>query len=154
MTHTHAWAAGLLEGEGFFDLKHGTLPLISCEMTDEDVVGLLPIIFGGVCTPQKQRKENWKPTWRWRIYGDEAITAMNDILPWMRERRSNKIKSIIASYAIVKQNRLDKLEQHEEAARLWLNKEGSLREIAKLFHISHETIRSTALRLKAESELE
>jgi len=94
-----AWLAGLLEGEGSFLLKKDKYPLISIEMTDEDVIRRAAVLLGRpesvlACQP---RAVDHKPTWRVAVQ-DQTLAAslMMTLYPLMGERRRSKIKEVLS----------------------------------------------------------
>jgi hypothetical protein len=98
--HDVAWLAGLLEGEGCFTLA-GKDPHIQLNMTDKDVVGQAAFLFGGMKVGMRNAAiGNSKAQWRVQASGQRAIMIMEAILPFMGQRRSEKIKSILASTVV------------------------------------------------------
>lgn len=95
-----AWVAGLLEGEGCFHLKKKYGSYINCSMTDEDVIRRLHALVGcGTVTPVQPRKEGYKRVWTWRTGAREDVERLCVLLlPWMGERRSEKIHSILGEF--------------------------------------------------------
>lgn len=89
------WLAGLLEGEGSFDLQRGKYPRVRLSMTDRDVVGRAATLFGS--TIRLTLKSHDKPTWHAERQGAAAVAIMEAILPWMGARRSRKIAEILAT---------------------------------------------------------
>lgn len=88
------WLAGLLEGEGTFDLHRGKYPRIRLGMTDRDVVGRAATLLGG------KVRLSLKPApaqamWHVEISGTKATEIMRAILPHMGARRSAKIATIL-----------------------------------------------------------
>lgn len=141
----YAWAAGLLEGEGSFFVKTGTYsPVVSCEMTDLDVLERLKNIFGGSIYAMSRRNEKWKDTWRWKLYGDNAVQCMQLILPYMLKRRTSKIKELIELHASRQEAKNIRNEAAIMAATDYLANKGSLRSLAKQYGVSHETVRRTS----------
>ena len=95
-----AWLAGLLEGEGsFFMTGRGDYyyPTIVVSMTDRDVVERVSRMFGTGIYAQKQDKRypNAKIGYRTQTTGHKAAGLMEQLLPWMGERRSQKIKELL-----------------------------------------------------------
>lgn len=99
-TDEAAWVAGILEGEACFDLNNGR-PRVRVEMKDVDVIHRLHGLVGGRVTFPK--KHNAKPTW-----SDTALLSVNKqaevepllrtILPWMGERRFERIQTLLSVY--------------------------------------------------------
>lgn len=103
--HELHWVAGLLEGEGCFTRKsNGTDKniLISCHMTDEDVLLRLQSIIGGrINGPYSNggtKKKPRKPRWGWFISGKAAYDMMKILRPLMGTRRQFRIDEIIRAY--------------------------------------------------------
>jgi hypothetical protein len=61
------WLGGLLEGKGsfFFDMSCNNL-VVSCEMTDYDVIDRCRWVAGTGTTVQQPAREGRKPIWKWR----------------------------------------------------------------------------------------
>lgn len=102
-----AWAAGLLEGEGWFRVSHCKKGegydylTLGCSMTDEDTVRRLAEIagFGKVYT-RTQRKgasgRTGKQQWDWRSSKAIHVYAFCvAIYPWMFSRRQAKIRTLL-----------------------------------------------------------
>lgn len=88
------WLAGLLEGEGCFDLHRGRYPRVRLGMTDRDVVGRAATLFGS------RVRLTLKPapasaTWHTEISGSRAEEVMEAVLPFMGARRSAKIATVL-----------------------------------------------------------
>ncbi len=92
------WLAGLLEGEGSFDLQRGKYPRVRLAMTDRDVVGRAATLFGSSI---RLTLKAWpeKPIWHAEKQGRDAAEIMRAILPFMGARRSQKIAEILSSVA-------------------------------------------------------
>lgn len=92
-----AWAAGIIEGEGCFT-EHSGLPYILVDMTDKDVILRLHEVFpsGNVRGPYTHKtKPHNKPRWRFDVFGSKAIPVMKTLLPYMGERRTEKISQLL-----------------------------------------------------------
>lgn len=137
-----AWAAGLLEGEGCFRLKTGTnRPTIQVQMTDLDVLERLQSLFGGSIREMSKRKEHWKDCWVWYLDGKNAADTMKLVLPHMMSRRSEKIKSVLLTYSEHLRERQNRQNNRELAAQEYLSTDQSLRQIAKKYNMSYESVR-------------
>ena len=91
-----AWLAGLLEGEGCFCIKSSGGAYINVSMTDEDVVRRVHSLTG-VGTVITHQRPNRKRVWTWRTGDREAVDQLaKTLLPHMGERRSAKIRDLIA----------------------------------------------------------
>ena len=95
------WLSALLEGEGTFvlmqcgqDRKYFTVK-IGVQMCDRDVIEHAARLIGGIvhtCNP----KGGYRPIHSTSIYGEKARWVMRQILPYMGERRSAKIRELLA----------------------------------------------------------
>lgn len=100
-----AWLAGLLEGEGSFSLgKAGRSrflsPRIDLGMTDEDVVARAAKLMGISNYHQvRGRKNGWKPFYRLVFAGERCARLMRLLLPYMGNRRSDRIRSILSTWS-------------------------------------------------------
>lgn len=94
-----AWAAGIIEGEGCFTLHTNNIYL-EIDMCDKDVIDRLKDIFptGTVRGPYFHKKRpNNKPRWRFDAFGTRCLPIIEAILPLLGERRTTKVKEILAS---------------------------------------------------------
>ncbi len=101
-----AWLSGILEGEGYFHSRaqgtdsHGRsylYPAITLGMTDEDVVARVAALFGVTFKVAQVTKGN-KNFYRCVISGSRAAALMQELLPHMGRRRSERIGVILADY--------------------------------------------------------
>jgi hypothetical protein len=99
---TLSWAAGLLEGEGYFTTaKRGggrwTYLQIGAAMTDKDVILRLQKFFrlGKVYSYQPKRAREQR-LWRWLVYNKDARKIMLRVLPYMGSRRSRRIHQLLS----------------------------------------------------------
>ena len=131
------WIAGLLEGEGSFfpgPPSKPNLPIIQIQMTDEDVMRRLGHHLGRTpvaCTP---KMEHWRPTWKFRVVGRQAVRWMEALRPLMGERRQRQIDAAIASFAPQDRQLLDDLAA--QAALDQLAAGASVRDVAEEFGTS------------------
>lgn len=137
-----ARAAGILEGEGSFLTKTGGFaPVVTCQMTDLDVLEELQSVFGGTIHAVTKREEHWKDAWAWRVSGTDAAKAMQKVRPYMFSRRKETLDRVLKVWLDKQDSRERQSELVQIAAVAYLNGEGSYRELAKKFGISYETIR-------------
>jgi hypothetical protein len=144
-----AWAAGLLEGEGSFlkKTKRKTI-LISCQMTDLDVLQRLKTIFGGSIYNTTKAKPHHKDAWSWCIFGTNAARVMELIKPYMLARRYIAIEEVLEPWYKMKTQERSQQRRILAAGRAYLAGEGSLRQIGEQFTVSHEAVRRAAFREK------
>lgn len=84
------WLAGLIEGEGCFDMANKITPRIRVGMTDLDIVIRAAIILNAPNVIGASRKIG-KKTYNIALHGDPAISWMMKLYPYMGKRRQNKI---------------------------------------------------------------
>ncbi|MFG3715820.1 hypothetical protein [Micromonospora sp. NPDC047730] len=88
------WLAGLLEGEGAFDLQRGRYPRVRVAMKDRDVVGRAATLMG--CSVRLSlRPPPQAAMWHAEIQGPAAEAVMRAVLPIMGARRSAKIAEVL-----------------------------------------------------------
>lgn len=109
-----AWLAGIVEGEGNINV-HTThkvrggerraypYPQLRVRMTDEDVVRRCAEVAqeygGGVYGPWSSKQEgklHHKPSWQFTITGEPARRLLLDLLPYLGERRSAKVREVLS----------------------------------------------------------
>lgn len=88
------WLAGLLEGEGTFDLHRKKYPRVRVGMSDRDVVGRAATLMGA------RVRSSLKPypasaMWHAEVSGEKAVAIMESVLPHMGSRRSGKIATVL-----------------------------------------------------------
>lgn len=115
----HAWAAGVLEGEGCFSIFNRTAKCgtkqrdtkscaIHLEMTDKDTVERIYNIFkvGSFKGPFVRKRDdgkNRKPTYVWSVQNAQGIEfVLNCIQPYMSYRRSEKIFELLYNVRRIK----------------------------------------------------
>jgi len=94
------WLAGLLEGEGSFmqgPPSDAHRPLISVEMTDEDVIARVSVLFKTKVLKPAKRGE-YKQTYTCRVTGDRAAELMRALRPYMGLRRQKQIDKALSCY--------------------------------------------------------
>lgn len=115
------WLAGLLEGEGSFfpgPPSQPHLPVISIQMTDEDVMARVSRLLSRKACASKPKKAEWKTTYQLRVVGGRAVAWMEALLPLMGARRQEQIVRAIASYAPRDRTLLDEARAEEALALL------------------------------------
>jgi len=93
------WLAGLLEGEGSFDLHRGKYPRVRVGMTDRDVIGRAATLVGSSVRLSLKQKP-YTSTWHAEVTGPKATEVMRAILPHMGARRSGRIAEILGAIEI------------------------------------------------------
>ncbi|GAA2843957.1 hypothetical protein Acy02nite_68590 [Actinoplanes cyaneus] len=88
------WLAGLLEGEGTFDLHRERYPRVRLEMCDRDVVGRAATLMG-VGVRVTLRRAPAQATFHAEAQGPKAEAVMRAILPHMGARRSARIAAVL-----------------------------------------------------------
>ena len=98
------WFVGIIEGEGSINAhinsKSGYLCTeLTVSSTDEDLIDRLHSIYPGKSEYVKEYKNHYKTQWIWSVTKREDIrTVVNKILPYMMNRRANKMKEVIEMF--------------------------------------------------------
>jgi hypothetical protein len=95
-----AWAAGLIEGEGWIgpSPKAGRKSsIVAVESTDQDVIErLVAATSYGHITSLGQRTSCSKPNWRWSVYSHADVhVVLTAILPLLGNRRANRANYVL-----------------------------------------------------------
>lgn len=97
-----AWLAGLLEGEGTFTWKKQKryqYPMVKVGSTDRDIIDRVREMWGGpVPEFHRRRRAHWKDQWIVARVGQPAVVVMQQVLPYMGERRAAKIQEILSRW--------------------------------------------------------
>ena len=84
-----AWAAGFLEGEGFFQRGRWVM---GANQVNREPLERLQTIFGGRIFHRKNPEPPRKPWYGWELTGrNNVITATELIWPWLSEDRKQRI---------------------------------------------------------------
>lgn len=149
----YAWAAGILEGEGYFGWRTTNCARISCGMTDYDILLRLQELFGGKIYENTKQQDHHKDSWIWVIHGQLAVTVMYIIFPYMGVRRKDKIRLVVAAHDEHKLNMRNKKEYREAigmtAARDYLKGGKSYRQVALDHQVSFVTIKNYVDKINA-----
>jgi len=100
MTHeTIIWLAAWLEGEGWFGLSGNSIS-IQATSTDRDIIERVASMFNTYHIYEKlKHKETHKQAYTVRLTGERAATIMRAILPYMGNRRRDKIETLLVHHA-------------------------------------------------------
>lgn len=88
------WLAGLLEGEGTFDLHRGKYPRVRLAMCDRDVVGRAATLMGSRVR-LSLKPAPFSATFHAEVQGAKASAVMRAVLAHMGARRSSKIAAVL-----------------------------------------------------------
>ena len=102
-TNQEAYFAGIIDGEGYISYektkKHYSIPSISVEMTDKDVIDKIYNFFGtGSVVFIKPRQDHHLDSWRWRARGKAAVDIYFKIYNYLSARRKDKIDQVLKNY--------------------------------------------------------
>ena len=99
-----AWVAGLLEGEGYFNIREQSIggfwvAEIRCRMCDRDVIEKLHRTVGvGNLNGPYERGENHQDQWEWRCSRREHVrTVLAKCEPWFGSRRGKRAREMLAA---------------------------------------------------------
>lgn len=111
------WFSGLFEGEGSFYFHKGTPKALTISMTDLDVLEKVRDNFGGNIYPLKKRKAHWKDAWMWRLGGEDSVSLVKRMLPFLGERRSSRGQEYIDKHRSIEDYNLSRKESSDLLAR-------------------------------------
>ena len=80
------YIAGFFDGEGCVNmarLRSSIFPRVLIVHTDRYILELLQEQFGGDINPVHHRRENWKPSWIWRLSWKPAVDFLRKIEPYL-----------------------------------------------------------------------
>jgi hypothetical protein len=92
------WLAGLLEGEGAFDISKNIYPRVRVGMTDRDTIERAADLMRRTARLQLNPAPK-SPTWHAEVTGRDAADLMRELLPFMGTRRSQQIAKALAASA-------------------------------------------------------
>jgi hypothetical protein len=134
------WLAGLLEGEGSFLRpipSSPSCPVISCRMTDRDVVQLVAAIF--VTSIQANSKADHKTEFATLLRGARAVELMRLLQPMLSERRQAAIGRALDGYRTpVKKLNFDLAKEIRSRRQAG----DSISSLARSYFVSRPTIRA------------
>lgn len=133
-----AWLAGLLEAEGTFLRPPPSMPncpIVSCRMTDRDVVERVGAYFG--TTVMAIDKGRYRTEYAATLKGGGAVDFMTEIRPLMGRRRQQAIDAAIKLYK-PPQRKLD-FGSAEEIRRRFHAGE-SVSSLARSYSVARQTI--------------
>lgn len=93
-----AWVAGILEGEGCFDVHKGVYPRIRVKMGDKDVIDRISKLWKCRTAERKDNRPRCSCMYEASVTGDRALQWMRSIFALMGERRRAKILEIMQAY--------------------------------------------------------
>jgi Helix-turn-helix domain of resolvase len=132
------WLAGVLEAEGTFLRPPPSMPncpIVSCRMTDRDVVAQVAKLFG--TRVMTNDKGHYRTEYAATLKGSGAVALMTDIKPLMGSRRQQAIESAIQDYAPPRRKLT--LSKAEEIRRRFANGE-SVATLAISYRVARQTI--------------
>ena len=102
-SNQEAYFAGIVDGEGYISYektkKNYSIPSISVEMTDKDVIDRIYKFFNvGSVVFIKPRQKHHLDSWRWRARGKAAVNIYFKIYNYLSARRKLKIDEVLKNY--------------------------------------------------------
>jgi hypothetical protein len=98
-----AWLAGLIEGEGCFGWNKSNFGSITIGMSDRDVIERAAVILGKTEKIHERTLRSGaigkKPLFYVRVTGTRAIGWMMTLYSFMGQRRQEKIRAVLATWA-------------------------------------------------------
>ena len=102
-SNQEAYFAGIIDGEGYISYektkKDYSIPSVSVEMTDKDVINKIHKFFNtGSVVFIKPRQDHHLDSWRWRARGKAAVNIYFKIYNYLSARRKSKIDEVLKNY--------------------------------------------------------
>lgn len=89
------WAAGFLEGEGWFGIQSNHSHSVVCTNTDTEPLKRLQAIFGGNIR-RSPRKWPHNDLYYWALYGARARGVMMTLFSLLSARRKHRIRTALS----------------------------------------------------------
>ena len=150
------WLVGLLEGEGSFMKGSPSAPnmvKISLQMTDEDVVKRVGLLFGRKYHKVTPKNTKHKDSYSVCLTGTKALDLMKIMKPHMSLRRQEQIQRALDSYDPFYKDKIivinSKLKENV-VLNAWhrvRKNELSLRKMARELNVNHESLRQRFVKL-------
>lgn len=80
------YLAGFFDGEGMF--RYQNSPEARVSNTDLEIIACYWRRWGGSITRVEQSNPKWRTQYIWSVCGDAALAAIQDLLPYLREKRA------------------------------------------------------------------
>ncbi len=100
----YSWFVGIIEGEGYFGIdKRKNSPAFTISMCDRDIMEkLAEMLDGNMCTNVPSGKtvkgESYKTQYRIALHGRKAWALMENVEPYLSERRKEQIRVVRENY--------------------------------------------------------
>lgn len=113
------YVAGLFDGEGSvtstMNRKTGQIQVRACvAMTDEHIIRLLHIAFGGYFGKQKKYAEHHKDTYAWYVTGNNLVAFLQLVLPHLIVKREEAEVALKLQQALTERGRGNTDKQRNE----------------------------------------
>ena len=127
-THWLAWAAGIIDGEGWIGLSSVSrgYRCLRIEVAQTDIrlpYKLKEIFMCGSVKPQRHNaRRGWKPVWRWYVSGEDAANVLRLTLQWLVVKREQAEIAILSRQYVQRSGRKANVAAMHEVARqlTWL----------------------------------
>ncbi len=124
-------------------------PIVQVSMTDEDIIERVAEIFDKKYQSIKARKDNWKPTFCFKVKGIYAVKIMKELKPLMGIRRQSQITRAIESLNIQRKFFTDK--EKSDIIKAASKGTTSQQKIADMYGCSREYVNKLLARYKNAS---
>jgi hypothetical protein len=94
-----AWAAGFLEGEGYF-YSRARVSIRAAQVQLEPLEKMRSILGGKVNGPYQPKQPNHRPFYDWQLNGHHAIAAMMTLYTLMSPKRKEAIRVAISKWKV------------------------------------------------------
>jgi len=91
------WAAGFLDGEGYFG-RTRTCAHITATQVASELLERLQRLFGGIVRHYQRKEVKHNDYYRWDFYGQKAIGLIMTLYPLLSYKRKEQIKKVLLAW--------------------------------------------------------
>lgn len=91
------WAAGFLDGEGYFAYGSSS-PRVVCAQVGKELLERLQVLFGGSFWFQDRKIAHHQPVWYWEVGGSRAIQTMMTLYGLLSSKRQREIRMVLEKW--------------------------------------------------------
>ena len=94
------WAAGFLEGEGYFGIRRAGCEVSAAQVNKEPVERLKNLFGGWLNLRNKPSRATWKPSWLWLTTGPRAVGIMMTLYCLLSVRRQQQTLKALNNWKV------------------------------------------------------
>ena len=95
MNCKHAWAAGIIDGEGTICIERCGRVMLVVTNTDMRILCEFKCLYGGAIYANHRRdRPSSKPCWQWKIVGKKTALIIKKFFPYLVSKREQAKKAL------------------------------------------------------------